>query len=589
MASAVSAFEFRILEPTRRFGRTAGRIVTAGIDRLRFSDESPNGSHLTRSLALLAAFACHTTPRAEAEIRVGLAAPIAIRGGDLVVPLLSDDGLDDWPTGIPVRVGDQQLIADVAWIVPRPVEQPRWTTPANPVAVIAAAADGPHPTGNPIAVVPIPIDADGDIELLGTRWSPVWTRADPPLAVDASPAASLGADADPPLDDPMSWFRWAIRADLEGTRPPVPESMGPLARRVAIAVAAEWRAGLERVSTASPGAAREISERLIATVVDDARPLGDRLVAAWPTDPRGLATLRAILIDPARTPMEAAQAGLSWFEARPPFVAWVLEPGGPRSVFELLNPTAEELVVLASWTDGGQEQALVLPPRSLTRHEIDRPRYRIGPMPPFEEIQMAAEGRVQRLTLGPRAIPVRPPGGLFGTLGLPRTLAAMTGDFVEAPPPLAETTAMLRRRSGRWEVFIEARCPGRPADDDRFTLTFGETEPLVAVLEVRADGRYRVEQGFDDGLLAVRTQRSDGRWRAEIDLPESWLARSIGSTQEGAVMLGLRRIGPGGFVTFAGPPPPAWRREIPVQGFAIGDWGDPPVPAETVDGPSTIP
>ncbi len=148
---------------------------------------------------------------------------------------------------------------------------------------------------------------------------------------------------------------------------------------------------------------------------------------------------------------------------------------------------------------------------------------------------------------------------------------------------------MLRRRSGRWEVFIEARCPGRPADDDRFTLTFGETEPLVAVLEVRADGRYRVEQGFDDGLLAVRTQRSDERWRAEIDLPESWLARSIGSTQEGAVMLGLRRIGPGGFVTFAGPPPPAWRREIPVQGFAIGDWGDPPVPAETVDGPSTIP
>jgi len=526
---------------------------------------------------------------ARAEIGVGLMPPVAIRGSDLIVPLISDDGQDRWPTTIPVRIGDRAVEAAIAWIVPRPVEQPRWTTPSTPVSVIAAPADGPRPLGNAIAIVPVPLDAAGEIALLDTVWSPVWTRSDPPFDPDVPMASSLGRDADPPLDDPMDWFRWAIRADLEGARPPTPVEVGPLGRRVAVAVAAEWRAGLERVATESPGVAREIAERLVATVADERRPLGDRLVAAWPTDPRGLAGLRALLIDPERTAMEAAQAGLSWFEARPSFVGWVLRPGGDRVVLEIANPTAGEVVVLASWTDAGLSQALVLPPRSLTRHELERPRFATGTPPPSEEIQFEAAGRRQRLLLGSRAIPVRPPGASFGTLGLPRTLGAMEGDFVEAPPPEAGTSAVLRRRSGRWELFVEARCPGQPADDDRLTFTFGEGDRPVAVLEVRADGRFRVERGIDDGSLAVRTHRLEGRWRVDVAIPEPWLMEAIGRVRTGAVMIGLRRIGPGGFVTFAGPPPPAWRREIPVQGFALGDWGAAPVPPEPTDASSTAP
>jgi hypothetical protein len=232
-------------------------------------------------------------------------------------------------------------------------------------------------------------------------------------------------------------------------------------------------------------------------------------------------------------------------------------------------------------------QALVLPPRSLSRHEIDRPRFGSGAPPPSEELQLESSGRRQRLLLGSRAISVRPPGASFGTLGLPRTLAAMAGDFVEVPPTEAGTTGLLRRRDGRWEIFIEARCPGLPADEDRITLTFGQEERPVAVLEVRADGTARVASGFDDGSLEVRTHRIDGRWRAEIVVPEPWLMGAIGRVRTGAVMIGLERIGPGGFITFAGPPPPAWRREIPVLGFALGDWGEAPFSAEPVDRSST--
>ncbi|MFM1833104.1 MAG: hypothetical protein RLZZ461_1420 [Planctomycetota bacterium] len=548
----------------------------------RFSDVGSIGTVMLLAIGLSA-------KPAAAEIRVGVIPPVAIRGCDLVVPLVSDDGGDRWPATLAVQVGSRTVEATIAWIVPRPVEQPRWTTPATPVAIVEAPDRGPRPVGNPIAVIPLPADGDGELELLGTSWTPVWWRSNAPFSSEAAVAASLGSEADPPLDDPMAWFRWALRADLEGGQPPVPVDMEPIARRVAVAIASEWRSGLARVASASPGAAREIAERLVATVTDDRRPLGDRLVAAWPTDPRALSGLRAILLDPARTPMEAAQAGLSWFDARPPFVAWVLEPGGDVVTLEIANPTSGEVVALASWTDSGQSTALVLPPRSLTRHRLDRPRYQSGPSPPFEEVQLEAGGRVQRLLLGPRAIPVRPPGGDFGTLGLPRTLAAMEGDFVEAPPPAASTTALLRHRDGRWEIFIEARSPGRPADDDRFVLRFGEGDRPVAVLEVRADGRRRVEQGVDDGSLVVRTHRTDGLWRAEVVPPEQWLVDAIGRVRGGAVMIGLRRHGPGGFITFAGPPPPAWRREMPVLAFALGDWGRPPASSESTDDSSTTP
>jgi hypothetical protein len=515
---------------------------------------------------------CFTT---HAGITVGLEPAAAIRGSDLVVPLVSDDGFDDWPTTISVLVGGRPIEAPVGWIVPRAVEEPRWTTPMRPVTVMATPDRAPRPIGSPVAVIPVPADAEGSIEILGSVWNPHWVRADSPFDSSLPVAAFLGPDADPPQDDPMDWFRWAIRADLQGARPPIAQDLSPLARRVAIAIAAEWRAGLDRVASASPGAAREIAERLVATVTDDRRPLGDRLVAAWPTDTRALAGLRAILLDPDRTPIEAARAGLAWFEARPPFIAWVLEPGGDRVVLELANPTAGEVIVLAAWTDSPQTQALVLPPRSLTRHEIPRPRLESGPPPPLEEIQLVAEGRLQRVLLGSRAIPVRPPAADFGIFGLPRTLAAMSGDFIEAPPSEASTLALLRRRDDRWEIFVEAQSPIRIADDDRVLIRFGEGQRPIAVLEVRADGRRRVEQGSDDGTLVVRTHRGDRFWRFEAVIPERWMVESIGRVHIGAVMIGIRRHGPGSFVTFAGPPPPAWRREMPVQAFALGEWGDP--------------
>lgn len=498
-----------------------------------------------------------------------------IRGRDLVVPLVSTDGRDSWPETLPVRIGDRELAAEVVWVVPRSVDRPRWTTPSRPVQIVKATEGGGTPGGNPLALLAIPEEATGEFTMLDLTWTPTWIDAPPPVSPEAAVLEFRGADADPPLDDPMEWFRWVLRADLEGRRPPASDLTG-LDRRVADAVAAEWRAGLARVAAESRGVAEEISERLVAVVTDDSRPDGDRSMAAWPTDPRQLAGLRSLLLDPDLSPLEVMRAGLAWFDARPAFISWVVEPGGGRSVVELANPTRGELVAIVSWIDRGQEEALVLPPESLTRHVISRPDYPTGSPVGGEVLQIDVDGHRIRLDVGRRSIDVRPPGASFGTLGLARTLAAMSEGFIEAAPAVADTIGILRRRGGRWEVFIEARAPDPPDPEDRVILQFGPSDRLAARLEVRADGIHRVLRGSDATGLEVRTRRGPGRWRAEIEVPERWLLDAIGTISEGVVLIGLERSGPGGLVTFAGPPPPAWREDMPVQAFGLVEWGAAP-------------
>ena len=254
----------------------------------------------------------------QAEIRVASTPVVAIRGGDLVVPLVSTDGEDDWPLSIPVDIDGSMQTASVVWVVPRAVPVPAWTTPASPVSIVLAdGKSAPPTTGSALAVFAVPSDFDGEIELLGERWRP---RSLPSMSIlddDREEIDARGTDSSPVLDDPMEWFRWVLLADLVDRRPPLPRLgtglQAEMGRRVAISIASEWMAGLMRVESASPGVAREIAERLVATVIDERRPLGDRHIAAWPTDPRELTSLRMLLLDPERTALEAARAGLAWF------------------------------------------------------------------------------------------------------------------------------------------------------------------------------------------------------------------------------------------------------------------------------------
>lgn len=522
----------------------------------------------------------------QAEIKVALIPSVAVRGGDVLIPLVSTDGRDDWPRSVPVTIDGSSLTATVVWLVPRLPSKWSWTTPATPVSIVIANRDsGPPSIGNPIAILTVPDDAEGEIELLGERWSPRWLPPTKILDDELEEIDFKGVDADPVLDDPMEWFRWVLLADIEKRRPPLPRlGTGPdaeMGRRVAIAIASEWKAGLRRIQAASPGVAREIAERLVGMVVDERRARGDRFVAAWPTETSELASLRMLLLDHSRTALEAAQAALAWFEARTSFLVWTNACSSNSVTVELANPTFGELVALSTWRDGsGLAEAIVLPPRSLSRRGVDRPVLSRSAMSSSETLEFEVDQRVRSLVFPNRVVPVRPPGGGFGSIALPLTLAAANGGYIELPPTQFGTTAVLRRRGVRWQVFVDARTP-EPIGEDRINLVFGPADATQARLEVRSDGRFEVSTSLTIEGLQVQVRRHADRWRAEIDIPEPWLTNSISDSQAGAVLIGLRRDGPGNLISFAGPPPPAWRREIPVQPFAIADWGRPSPPVNS--------
>ena len=128
-----------------------------------------------------------------------------------------------------------------------------------------------------------------------------------------------------------------------------------------------------------------------------------------------------------------------------------------------------------------------------------------------------------------------------------------------------------------WQVFVEAMAV-KHSEGDRIHLVFGPAEGSEARLEVGSDGTFKVTTSLGQNGLDVRVRRFSDRWRAEIDVPESWLANSITDSEAGSVLIGFRRDGPGTLVSYAGPPPPTWRREIPVRPFAIADWDRPRPP-----------
>jgi hypothetical protein len=510
-------------------------------------------------------------------VTLGAVSPTAIRGVDLLVPLRIPKSRIAWPTTVSANIGGSDIKADVVWIVNRLVEDPLWTSPATGVEIFQMPVGPMEPLpGVPVALLPIPEDADGAISMLGAVWSPVWLDAPPEPSPDAAIVPSRGPAADPVLDDPLEWFRWRLLADLLDARPPEPRLSNDLSVRLAEAIAAEWRSALLRVASSSPGAASEIGERLTAAVEDPARPVNDRMIAAWPTDQRGLAGLRSLLLDPARTPAEAVQAGLAWFDARPSFLAIETSAGGDRVEIDLINPTHGELVILAAWESEPAETALIAPPHSISRHEIERPDVGGGTLPTDEVLDLRHGGRSVRLPCGPRAIPVRPPGASFGTFILPRTLAGVDGGFVQATAPLESTQAVLRRRNGRWELFIEARHLVASTVGDRLFVQVGDQRRPAGVIQIDSNGDWKRLAGVADPSLTVEVRPFVDRWRCSVLLPEAWLVEAISGGGRGSVLVGIRRDGPGSYRQHAGTSVPVWRRDIIPLAFSINDWNHAP-------------
>ncbi len=516
------------------------------------------------------------------DVRPRASAAACVPGGVAAIPL---ERLGDrWPARVAVTVGELRTTAPVVRVTPAAVPDGRWwTRSAEQVDVVMAADLAPAADGaaSVFAMVELPAVADGDLTVAGVPVAARWLPAPQRVRADA-PLLSIPATFSDDRPDPSSavdYWRWTLLADRLGVRLGEPRGT-PAARLWARHVASLWAGGLERVRVTSRGAHAEVLDALTGIASD---PEARREVAAWIARPRELRTLNSILIDVDRSDADVTRAALTWLSARWIVTMWVEEDAGDRVRIAAANPTSGERVLRAEWvgSDGtAPPSAIVVPPRRVVHVWIDRPALRVRADQPLnasrertESLELRDGTVVQRLAVGAREYPVRPPARGFGTFLPPLTLADAQAGALEPIDPAWATTAWLRRRMGNWEVLVEAMRPAGAAEPGRDEVIIRLGDPLspVHAVSVTGAGELRMKAGADDGVVAGFFEWPD-RWRARIELPARWIP--AGTVDAHPLLISMERVpGAGAPRQTAGLPRPSWAPTVPPIIVDLAAWG----------------
>ena len=522
------------------------------------------------------------TPAVVDDVRPRASSAVCVPGGVAAIPVERTG--NRWPARVAVMVGELRTTAPLVRVIPAAAPDGRWWTRGAEHVAVSMAADPAPSTDTPesvFAMVELPAVADGDLTVAGVpvaaRWlpAPERVRADAPLL---SIPATFSDDRPDPTS-PVDYWRWAVLADRLGVRLGEPRGE-PAARLWARHVASLWAGGLARVRVTSRGAHAEVLDALTGIASD---PEARREVAAWIARPRDLRTLNSILIDADRSDADVTRAALTWLSARWIVTTWVEEDAGDRVRIAAVNPTSGERVIRAEWvgSDGAAPpSAIVVPPRRVVHAWIDRPALRVRADQPLnasrertESLELRDGGVVQRLAVGAREYPVRPPALGFGTFLPPLTLADAQAGALEPIDPAWATTAWLRRRMGNWEVMVEAMRPAGAAEPGRDEVIIRLGDPLspVHAVSVTGSGELRMKVGSDDGVVAGFFQWPD-RWRARVELPARWIP--AGTVDAHPLLISIERVpGAGAPRQTAGLPRPSWAPTVPPIIVDLAAWG----------------
>jgi hypothetical protein len=519
-------------------------------------------------------------------IELGAGDAIAVRGGVLMVPLVAQQPGDRWPARLELRLDDGRTLEGlVAWVEPSAApRRARWTDDSRPLAVrpIAPADDTAAGGGGgaPVLLARLPADGAGAAHLerqpLLLRW------VDRPEAVAAGQPAMAAEPAHdrPDPDDPFEHWRWVLLArSLERAAPDAARFGGPAAL-VAQHVADLWEAGLERLRQVDARAAARCLELLTRVCRDR-----EVSIAAWVADPGQTAALLALLHQPRSAAEVLAAQARAWCEAQPEILMWLESAGPDEVVLAMINRGAWPAVARLRWSGPGELPAAAeIEPGMLTRVHVDRPAAEStpeepGPLtapaaaasPPFLAIDVGA--RSYAITVGPRVEAAQPPAAFAGALRPPLTLAEVhTGQ--SAPPSAHLTTVQVRRRLGRWEVFVECKFPGgaagAAAEDgpaDTVTLFVGPEAGGVALV-IPQRGEPRLAEGTLPEELQVHRRTHPDRWACRVVLPRRWLEAAPEAT-----LLGALRVCEGGppFQTAPGASTP-WRPVVGRRALDLRGW-----------------
>jgi hypothetical protein len=511
-------------------------------------------------------------PSIARSIEPVMTSPAATIGGVIAIPMRGEAG-ERWPSRMRIERldGGAPIEGMLAWIASAPPSLDRGWTSADerldvrPISKAPAGVAG-DAAGVVVLLAQLPPDLRGSLRVAGTRIEPAWLPLAEPLPDATRPMLAPG---DTPMLDrpdpsaPAEWFRWWLLADEASCRPPEPQGDRE-STLYALHRAQLWQAGLDRVERASPGVAREIRECLTATCVDRR---GDRSlrIAAWMARADELASLLSILLDATRTDEQVMESALARIRERVPVTAWIEADAGTSLRLAIANPAPESVTLRVTWAESRflAPVQIQVPAGGVARSTIDRPS-ELMPDPLTRNSAPAGGTMIitgpkweTRLPVAPARIVPRPPGYAFGVLRPPLSLADAQRLRIAPPPPEWMTTASLRRRFGRWEVFAECLRP-ESTDLDELEVVVGGEGLGAARIRIREAGDPIVEGAPQIEVPRVQRGSFADRWRCVIELPGSW------TPAQGAMMLGVARA-------------PAGAGTRQTGALAVPDWMPMPV------------
>ncbi len=522
-----------------------------------------------RSFATLAALlltiprgACAQDSRVESTAARGIRPAVeqiyAVRGGVVTIPLRAAIPGRDWPAWLTITLADGSSVdAQVAWVAPRPIIEARhirrWSDEAQQMTVRAIAPSDSTAVGNgtPTAIAPLPLDAAGDLTVAGESVRTVWFDPPTPFAPGVTlPDMPAGTAADTPsAESPFAYWRWLLMAERIGARPPEITNFTGLEQHLAQSIADLWMVGMRALERADESLASELRLMLTRTCSGRRGP-----IAAWITRRTALNELLTVLLDQRRSPIQRTLDVQSWLESQPPILIWPVRLYGKTVSIAALNRATTPVDLQLAWArDAGEPEQVRLRAGEVREFEVARPvelqdqvlGESIAQKPLILDVRF--DTRRSSIQFPPQAIAASPPGVELRGLHLPLTLA----DVEVAQQPVIEeshaTFVHVRKRSGRWEVFVDCRRPTetRSVEDQQLPLALRNPEDLIGheaitlligrseslpdrpgiMLVIPERGWWKLPLGENDGTLQIHRRSYDDRWLCRIVVPNAWATR----------------------------------------------------------------
>ncbi|MSR45074.1 MAG: hypothetical protein EXS15_06960 [Phycisphaerales bacterium] len=496
------------------------------------------------------------------------AAPMAVRGFVLILPLSRRNQHIPWPQLIELKLQDgRALVGRPAKLLSARIDPHGWTSP--PVTTCATNADGDQDI---VLLVPLPDDADGSLMLGEQVLAPRWMTPLAPTESVTQSDAFIGELDRPDANAPSEYFRsWLLAHRLRLTPPaPIGDELNVMYAR---AVAGLWSAAIAHLQENDAAAASRVCIDLTGRAHGFVGQQ-ERSMAAWETNADELSILLRSLLTPSAPGLVLSAAASHWVDHRSALTIWVHEERGDSVVIGIANPRANAFPLSFRWPD--TQQAILdceIAPESFQYFDIPRIALRAGDsvqvdealsvalqehglaalLPPADlvgenqtrdavESQARAQSTllvddgIQRIAIpvGLGRIAVRPPGLGLGRFRPAATLSQVRSGMLQSPPSNWSTSAGIRRRPTGWEIIVECFAP-QDAAPTRDAVTVRVTAATDHTVVIHSDGSVDAEDAVVRSGAAMH--RSSDRWRARLPLPDSWVFDANGRVGKLAIAI----------------------------------------------------